>query len=353
MKHISKKAILILTLLLAVSFAGIYGENVPLKPEMSEKPILTEIAEEESLEEAIESDSLDDDVVTIGGHIEVEGIVKGDVVCVGGTFDINASIEGELVLIGSIGKIGPLTVVEQEFVMLGSRAEIDSAAVFRGERTNIQINGVGDIVRLIAKQNKGSDWKLEKDLFEISDIFGMLAAFIVMLGIAFGTVAVVKQHKRVEATLIESPLFIFFMGLLTEVLIIPAIILLAVSIVGIPFIPLFLIAVFAGLIFGWATLVSFCGRWLGEKLWKKDLGTFLSVLAGITAFSIIPLIHNILNWTNVSYLNTLFGFLTFLQNYVLITFALGGVLMSRFGTTIFRKNSAEKPKPPTEDIKAE
>jgi len=336
MKTIVKAIIVIAVIVMAVML-------YPQSSAAPEAPALPEeSAVEESLEVSMDLDSLGDDVVAVGGHLKADGVVKGDVVCVGGTFDVDAKIEGELVLIGSTGKIGPNTVVEQEFVMVGSRAEIDSAAVFKGERTNIQINGIGDLVRLIAKGNKSGDWTLEKNLFEISDIFGMLAAFLVMFGIAIATVAVVKQHKRVESTILESPLFIFLMGLLAEVLFVPAIIILAVSIVGIPFIPLFILAVLAGLLFGWATVVNYCGKWIAEKLWKRDLGMFLNVLIGMAAFSIIPLIHNILNWTNVSYLNTLFGFLSFLQNYVIITFALGGVMMSRFGTVVFQKNSAER-----------
>ncbi|MGE3062309.1 MAG: hypothetical protein AB7T10_01580 [bacterium] len=340
MKTFLKTLALVIILSTALAaFAQVAESPVEAKPQMEQKPVLAEEADDFDPEEA---DSLNDDVVTIGGHINVDGIVEGDVVCIGGTFDVNAQIKGELVLIGSTGKIGPLTVVEQEFVMLGSRADIDTAAVFKGEKTNIQINGIGAIVRLLASHNSEGKFTMERDRFDITDIFNMLAAFIVMFAIAAAVIMIVKQHKRVESSILESPLFIFLMGLLTEVLIIPAIILLAISIVGIPFIPLFVLALLAGLLFGWATVVNYTGKWIGEKLWKRELNPIMSVFVGIAAFSIIPLIHNILNWADVNYLNTLFGFLKYMQNYIIITFAFGGVLMSRFGSTVFQKNSAEK-----------
>jgi len=283
-----------------------------------------------------------DDVVTVGGHIEVLEHVKGDVVCVGGTFDINALIEGDLVLIGSTGKIDSQTVVKGEFVMVGSTADIDSNAIFEGENTNIQIKRIGDFVRLLSKSkyHKGN-FPVEAG-FRIADVLRRIAQFVFLFILGAVIILLVKPYKRVESSILESPLFIFVMGLLTEIFIVPAILLLLISIIGIPFIPLFVLALVAGLAFGWATVVNYIGQWIADKIWKKEMHPILNVLIGLTALSIIPLIHAILTWTNVSYLNSLFGFLSFMQNYMILTFAFGGVLMSRFGTFVFVKNKAEK-----------
>lgn len=283
-----------------------------------------------------------DDVVTVGGHIEVLEPVKGDVVCVGGTFDINALIEGDLVLIGSTGKIDSQTVVNGEFVMVGSTVDIDSNALFEGERTNIQIKGIGDFVRLMSKSKyHRGNFPIEAG-FRIADVLGRITQFVFLFILGAVIILLVKPYKRVESSILESPLFIFVMGILTEILIVPAILLLVISIIGIPFIPLFVLALVAGLAFGWATVVNYIGKWVAEKIWKREMHPIMNVLIGLATLSVIPLIHAILTWTNVSYLNSLFGFLSFMQNYVVLTFAFGGVLMSRFGTFVFVKNKAEK-----------
>jgi len=283
-----------------------------------------------------------DDVVTVGGHIDVLEAVKGDVVCVGGTFNINALIEGDLVLIGAAGKIDSLTLVKGELVLVGTNAEIDSNAVFEGEKTNIQINGIGDLVRLMSKSRyRGDDFSIEH-VFKIADVLSLIAKFIFLFILAVLIILLVKPYKRVESSILESPFFIFAMGLLTEILIVPAIVLLAISIIGIPFIPIFILALLVGLAFGWAVVVNYVGKWVTEKIWKREMHAIANVLLGLATLSIIPLIHSILTWANVSYIDSLFGFLSFMQNYVVLTFAFGGVLMSRFGTMIFVKNKAEK-----------
>jgi len=178
--------------------------------------------------------------------------------------------------------------------------------------------------------------------FKTSGILVHIAQFIFLFILAALIILLIKQHKRVEFSMLESPFFIFIMGLLTEILIVPAIVLLVISIIGIPFIPLLILGLISGLAFGWATVVNYVGKWVSERVWKREINPILNVLIGLTTISIIPLIHLIFTWANVNYINTLFGFLRFIQNYVILTFALGGVLMSRFGTMVFVKNKSEK-----------
>lgn len=292
-----------------------------------------------------EEDTLNDDAVTIGGNLEISGIVTGDAVCIGGTVDINGTVEGDLVLIGSAGKIGSMAVVKGSYVNIGSSIDIDSGAVFSGESTNISIGALDRVIKLALRSKYGiGEEHAHRPVLEILKI---VSGFIVIYLISLAIVLLVRPHRRVESTLYANPFFTFLAGIGVQLLFVPAIVLLAISILGIPFIPLFILAVFAGLIFGAAVTVKIAGRWLLTKMNVVDAHPALVVLAGLGLLTVIPLLSAIINIAGVPYLDGLFGFLKFVQTYIVITYAFGAVFLSRFGTLEYirgeSKNKTNNP----------
>jgi len=329
----------ILSVAILISFSTVFAEDV-----------IEDIDSAESIENALddsiskdflilEADTLHDDATTIGGNLEVKGIVEGDAVCIGGTFDVNGSVTGDLVLIGSAGKIGPLAHISGSYVNIGSSVEIDSNAVISGEKTNISIGALDKVIKMALLSKYGITDKAVHH--PMKDILGFITGFIVIYLIALFIVLLINPHKRVESSLQGNPLMSFLSGILVQLLFVPAIVLLAISIIGIPFIPLFMIAVFAGLIFGAGVVIKTIGNWGLAKMNMENRHPALAVFAGLLLLSIIPLISLILEWFKVPYIEGLFGFLNFIQTYILLTYSFGAVFLSRFGTMVYIRKAKQ------------
>ncbi|NIA23160.1 MAG: hypothetical protein GWP03_03250 [Proteobacteria bacterium] len=321
----------VLLFLVVLSFTTLSAHKLDIDNSNKQKNVMVQI-----------TDTTSDDAVSVGGDLVVNGVVNGDAVSVGGVADINGKITGDLVLIGSSGKIGPKTEVEGSFVNIGSSLDIDRNAVFHGEKTFINL---GPINRLIGNRYLRSyrTTNYHRNPFSVitfheSSWIGMIARFIICYLLALALVVLFKRGtNNVERTMNISPFATFLAGFLVELLIIPSIIVLAVSIIGIPLIPILILALFVALIFGGAVLTYMIGKYTVNKIEKKNVHISLTVLTGLIITSVIPLLGFLLNLTNVTWLNILFVSLNFTEAYILITYALGSVTLSRFGTRIYKE----------------
>lgn len=340
---------ILLTLLLAAILLFPVSAVFADSTEFAEQAEEAEPADSISRDYAIsETDTLSDDAVTIGGSLNISGVVTGDAVCIGGTVDINGTVEGDLVLIGSAGKIDSMAVIKGSYVNIGSSIEVDSRAVFEGENTNISIGALDNVIKLALRSKYGiNDEHKPSAVHEIMKIISM---FIILYLVSIAIILLVKPHRRVESTLYSNPFFTFLAGIGVQLLFVPAIVLLAISILGIPFIPLFILAVFAGLIFGAAVTVKIVGSWVLSKMNAENPHPALIVLTGLAVLTVIPLISALITIIGVPYLDGLFGFLKFVQTYIVITYAFGAVFLSRFGTLEYVRGAGKKKNESNPDV---
>ena len=294
------------------------------------------------------TDTTSDDAVTVGGNLTVNGVVDGDAVSVGGVVDINGKITGDLVLIGSSGKIGPEAEIEGSFVNIGSSIDIDKNAVFHGEKTSINLGPINRLIGNRYLRSYGtSNYPMHRIRFFTYDYswFRSISKFIIYYLMALAIVVLFKKGTRnVEKTMNISPFATFLAGFLVELLIIPSIVILAVSIIGIPFIPVLILALFIAMIFGNSVLIYMIGKYTINKVGKKNVHVSLTVLLGLIVMSIIPLLGLIVNFTGITWLNILFVSLYFTEIYIIITYALGSVTLSRFGTRIYKEGQENDEK---------
>ena len=250
-------------------------------------------------------ESVTGDVVSVGGNVVIDGTITGDAVCIGGTLIISstARVTGDAVCVGGKLDIQPGSVITGQTVSVASGMNPDFLKWFKHKPTERNHVTINKFSRLLF-------WTF------ITIIFSL---FYVMTSWVCASLFPEKTSNVMHA-LEEKPFASFFMGLFGIVMIVPVTVLLAITCIGIPLIPIFFIAVMLAWILGIAGMSMFIGSKVAPSLnWKYSSVVGLTMLGMLSIF-IIKLVPCI-GW--------LFGF-------CLAIAGLGAVLLTKYG----------KPKPP-------
>ncbi len=222
-------------------------------------------------------------VVAIHGNVNVAGTVKEDVVAVGGkvTLEKTANVIGNVVSIG------------------GSVEKAVGASV-KGDITEVQLP--------VSVITKGFGWGIA--LFSVM-------SFIAFLVLAAVLVAIFGKYLGISSYYVErQPGHALLWGLLWCVLIIPIIVLMVISIIGIPFIPLFLLILASACVFGYIAAAQLIGKIFLRYIRQYNRPMMAEVLTGLVLLFIISLLP-VFGWI----VKALFGIM-----------GLGATVMTRFGT---------------------
>ncbi len=261
----------------------------------------------------VQSNETVDNLVVFGGDATVQGIVEGDAVVLGGNLGLKpgAKVEGDaVVLFGSILK--------------DERAEIE------GDRV---VFGGGSILKRLA----GAWLPVAVAGSFLAYLFGiglasMLAKFVVffVLGVLCLTF-LAKPFRRVADCLSVRPGRAVLDGFLFFLLLAPMLLLLAVSIVGIPLIPLVVLCYVAAFAFGYVAAAFSLGTRVAERLFGHR-SAWVSLVCGLVFLRVLAWIP-VLGWPITA---------------LVVCFALGAVWLTRFGTremvptpTLQNKNEIE------------
>lgn len=243
----------------------------------------------------IGADEVIDKAVAVGGSLTVLGHVRGDAVAVGGSVTLlpGARVGGDAVAVG-----GTVTVEE------GASLEGDNVSV-------------GGAIPAIVGAVTG--WPLG-DRHHLRSVFGFaarLARSLLLFGFALLVVAVFPSPvARVRTFLATRPGLSSLGGLALLLGFIPLCVLLAVTIIGIPLIPVAVMLLIAVLLFG----ITVSALWLGERipLLRENKTPLKAVALGGAVFVVVGLIP---------WIGTLAIFLAALV-------AAGATLLSRFGRRV-------------------
>ena len=267
-------ALLFVLLLLIPSFAALKGLDSPL----SKAESTVKIGESVIVPPGADVTS----AVAIGGSVTVGGKVKEDVVAIG----------GDVVLL-------PTAVVGGNVAAVGGKIEKASGAVVKGETTEVKFPA-GMLI-------KGLGWGVA--------VLSLLS-FISFLILAAILIALFGKPLGVTSYYIERlPGHALLWGFLGTILIVPLIILMLISIIGIPFIPIFLIVLAAACIFGYIAAAQLIGKiflkWI--RVYNKPM--MFEALAGLVVLFVISLLP-IFGWI----VKSIFGLM-----------GLGAVIVTWFG----------------------
>ncbi|MFH0886856.1 MAG: hypothetical protein V1843_01685 [bacterium] len=201
-------------------------------------------------------------VLAVGSSATIEGTVKYDVVAVGGSVDLK-----------------PYSVVKGNVVSVGGEIRRHAKAKVLGNINEMNMPGLLPFITFAVQNIKiDSYWH-----YAIYSLMGFLA----FLGL--GVLAVVlfpKASSNLSGYVLKSPFKSFLWGILGLILIVPIILLLAISILGIFLIPVWGILVFAAFAFGYFAVAMLVGRRVFDSL-NKDAGQIWQVIVGLCLLSLI------------------------------------------------------------------
>jgi len=281
-----------------------------------------------------------DDIVRIGGSVSVaaDETVRGDVVVIGGNATIDGQIDGELVVVGGSAKLGPEADIRRDVTVVGGGLSRDPKAVIRGK---VQEVGVGEMFgRNWGPGDAWTRWNPMGAFYPFARFMGtlvrvgllMLLAGLVIL-ISRGTVEQIADRAAAE------PVKSWAIGFLAEILFVPilvfTVVVLAISIIGIPLLLLVPVAIVAAMVVflvGFTGVAFHIGRLLEGRVDWLRARPYAATLAGIVLILSPLLVARVLGLTGVAgFLVWLLVAAGFVAEYIAWTTGLGAAALVRFG----------------------
>jgi len=277
------------------------------------------------------------DVVRIGGNVTVprDEVVSGDVVVIGGSADVDGEVTRGVTVIGGSLNLGPEAIVREDVSVVGGTLNRAPGARIDGKVDNV---GFGP--------NFGGVRQRQPGRFPIRNLFSRAGGFFgtvlrTSLLILFGLVVVVLGGRFIDAIAertASEPLRSGFTGLLAEVLFVPLVVLtvivLAVSIVGIPLLLLVPFAVALAVVLmmvGFTGVACLVGRFVSERIGIRR-SPYLSVALGILALLGITLIAKLFTFMGGIAFGMVIGgalsVLGFLAEYLAWTIGIGALILT-------------------------
>jgi hypothetical protein len=276
--------------------------------------------------------------VHIGSSIVVaeEEYVTEPVVAVGGSVTVLGRVDDDVVAVGGSVKLGPKARVRGDVTAVGGRVEQEKGAQIGGTVNEVRIGPQFDFRPwhffdghwFQGWDAVGDSFRLVGTLMRISLV--VLLVMIVAL-IASGPV------ERIGERAGREPWLSGFTGLMAQLLFIPVLVLtvviLAVSIIGIPLlvlVPFGIIAFLLAVLVGFAGVAQRIGRWAVGP----DRPTFVALAVGVVLVSAVALLTRLLTLLPLPLwpVTWIVGLTGFLVEYVAWTVGLGAALLTRFGT---------------------
>ena len=231
--------------------------------------------------------------VAIGGSVTVAGRVRQDAVAIGGSVTLlpGARVEGDAVAVGGTVSVEPGAILDGDNVSLAGT--------------------IPTAVASIARWAVGGGRGMRSMFGFASRMTRALLLYVLALLIA---VAFPGAFSRVKAYLVERPGLSALGGLAIVLGFAPLCVLLAVTIIGIPLIPVAALLLVALLLFGFTVAAG----WLGERMpWLSEKTPVKTVALGGVVLALVSL----LPWLGTAALM------------LVAAFAAGAALLSRFGRT--------------------
>jgi len=330
---------------------GIGGAPMPADTTAVAGQDTVEGAEEETAEvdRAMRSS---DDRVRVGSSVRVrpDEIVDGDVVAVFGSVRVDGTVTGDVTAVGGSVELGPNAVVEGEVVVVGGT--LDRAPGARVEGSIEEVAWGGPDIRVHGPQFHAPF------LEGIGGLVGTVV-WIILLG-AFASLAYLLARRPVERMtyrVATSPWKAALVGLVAQILFFPVlvltVVLLAVSIIGIPLllvIPFALVALAIGVLIGFTAVARQLGGAAEQRFgWQHD-NPYIAVLVGVGLIMLVSFFASALGVAGgpLHVFAVILAIIGFVIQYAAWTVGFGVLLLTRFGTRYGWGETAgpESPAPP-------
>jgi cytoskeletal protein CcmA (bactofilin family) len=278
-----------------------------------------------------EGETLEGDLVVFGGSstLEAGSTVTGDVVMFGGSISVNGEIQGSLVTLGGLVSLDSGARVRGDLVAPGGSISRDEGSEVSGD----VITGPDAFFNFSMPAGVVVD-RTPTGLRIFTDVLWFLfRTFAWALLAVLVVIFLPRQSQTVARAVIDQPIVIGGIGLLTLVVGSLVVLILTLTLVLIPVSLLLVIAIGLAYALGKISLGLEVGERLGRALgqsWAPPLS------AGIGTFLLAFVVNSVglvdcIGWVAPAFV---------------ILLALGGVVMTRFGTQAYPAMQPDLPIPP-------
>jgi hypothetical protein len=284
--------------------------------------------------------------VRFGGDVAVaeDEAIGDDVVAIFGTAKVDGRVDGNVVAVGGSVHLGPKANVNGDVTAVGGSVERAATTVVSGQINEIRIAAptFAPFADFRPWRNwRGFDGPFRNPFSGPVDLMATLVRVGLVGLLAALLIAVVPAPvRRVADRVATEPWRAGFVGLAAQLLFVPllviTVVVLAVSIIGIPLlllVPFGLLAAAVALVMGFAGSACAIGRWAGQRAGSGVPGLLVSLVVGLAIVFALTITARFLGLAGLPMQIVLGSILAvgFLVEYVAWTVGLGGVLLSRFG----------------------
>lgn len=225
------------------------------------------------------------EIIKFGKDIVVkEGEKVSNAVAIGGDVTVYGDVDDEVVAIGGSVYLGPDAYVRGDVVSIGGDINKEIGAKIRGDLVEIDIPGIPFIIHPFRYIGWSIFWP-----FRIISLIAFVGLTVLIVAI-FPT-----QIEGFSSTVKENVPGSFLWGLLGILLIVPLAVLLCVSLVGIPLVPVEFLLILCAFLVGYIAVARVLGNKITEALSKPNQPILLDASVGIMALWVLGLIP-ILGW---------------------------------------------------------
>ncbi|MGH7565910.1 MAG: hypothetical protein ACREK2_03685 [Gemmatimonadota bacterium] len=314
---------------------GIGGAPLPSDTTAVADQDTAEAAEEEAAEFDRSMESTEDRV-RVGASVRVrpDEIVDGDVVAVFGSVRVDGTVTGDVTAVGGSVELGPNAVVEGEVVVVGGT--LDRAPGARVEGSIEEVVWGGPNMRVHGPE-------FHSPFLEGIGGLMMTVVWVIVLGALVALMYLLARRpvERMAYRVEKSPWKAALVGLVAQILFFPVliltIVLLAVSIIGIPLllvVPFALVALAIGVLVGFTAVARILGGAAETRFGWQHSNPYIAVLVGVGLIMLVSFFASALGVAGgpLGVFALILGIIGFVIQYAAWTVGFGALLLTRFGT---------------------
>lgn len=297
--------------------------------------------------------------VRFGGDITVERdeVVEGDVVALGGSIQVDGEVQGDVVAVGGSVRLGPTASVQDNVVVVGGALTRDPGAHVGGRVSEVRTGAFG-AARMRERWNPMRLWG--STFGSVLALFGTLTRVAILCLLASLVVLFGQGYmERAASHAASQPLKAGAIGFLAQLLFVPVfltiIIMLVVTIVGIPLlvlVPFLLIGLVVVGLVGFSGVAFHAGGWLARRMGWSTANPYVMTISGVVLL-LSPIILARLVGTAVPVVPVSFalGLAGAIVEYLAWTIGFGSVALVRFARSpLVAPPTAAGPHEPTGDM---
>lgn len=279
------------------------------------------------------------EVLRVGGSVTIERDerVLGDVTVILGSLTVDGEVTGDITVIAGSARFGPEAVVHRDVTVVGGSLRRAPSSTLAGAVTQVGLGGVRGY------RDSGGWWQIGLPgggWFGRGDLYGTLMRLFILALLASGIVLVARGTvERIARRASAEPLKAGVVGVTAQMLSVPllvvGILVLVISIIGIP---LLLLLPFVAMAVGLVLLLGFSGAVLGAgELVRSRMGAagsavYASIWAGAALILLPTMAGEAVGMAGGLFrgLGALLALTGFLLEYAAWTAGLGALLLNRF-----------------------